>query len=46
MNKRDTFNSDANSDFGFKSTNSRKYTLSLNQADDDELYKSFMNQSL
>ena len=46
MNKRDTFNSDATSEYGFQSTNSRKYTLSLNQANDDELYKSFMNQSL
>ena len=46
MNNRETINSDATSDFALKSTNSRKYSLSLNQADDDELYKSFMNQSI
>ena len=47
MNNRETINSDVTSEFGaFKSSNSRKYSLSLNQVDDDEMYKSFMNQSL
>lgn len=46
MQNREKIDSVVTSEFDFKSIKSQKYSFSLEQKHDDELYKSFMNMSL